>query len=251
MKRILFFAALLCLICSCGPKGYTGYSWEYHELDSRYDGGTDTSVQEAIAAYDSLMAPLQEIVCYSNDVYSKQSPESALSNYSVDAVRNFAEKYTGEQIDVALLNFGGMRTDLPKGAVRVYDIISIFPFNNYLTILEVNGSTLKRLFDSFARRHKMEALSGVRMKIDGDRVAECTVAGKKIDLNRVYKVATIDFLVTGGDGIDWGDGIIARNDTGVLLRDVIISEMKEAMAAGKTLDLAKDGRIVMTNTGRK
>ena len=97
----------------------------------------------------------------------------------------------------------------------------------------------------------MEALSGVRMKIDGDRVAECTVAGKKIDLNRVYKVATIDFLVTGGDGIDWGDGIIARNDTGVLLRDVIISEMKEAMAAGKTLDLAKDGRIVMTNTGRK
>ena len=55
MKNLVI-AALVCLLCACGPKGYSSYTWEYHELDSRYDGGTDTSVQEAIAAYDSLMA---------------------------------------------------------------------------------------------------------------------------------------------------------------------------------------------------
>ncbi|MBP5504783.1 MAG: 5'-nucleotidase C-terminal domain-containing protein [Bacteroidales bacterium] len=251
MKKILIAAALALLVCGCGPKGYTSYSWEYHELDSRYDGGTDTSVQEAIAKYDSLMAPLQEIVCYSNAVYSKESPESGLSNYATDALRHFAEEYSGEKIDMSLLNFGGIRTDLPKGAVRVYDIFSIFPFNNYLSILTVEGDTLKDIFDSMARKNHVEALSGVKLKIDGGRVKECLVGGKPLDSNKNYKVATIDFLVTGGDGIDWGNGILIRLDTPFALRDVMIAEMKALMAAGKTLDLKKDGRVVVTNPKKK
>ena len=133
MKKILFAAALAGVLCSCGSKGYTSYSWEYHELDAAYDRGTNEAVQQAISAYDSLMAPLQEIVCYSKDVYSKGFPESGLSNFAVDALRDYACKYSGSQIDIGLLNFGGIRTDLPKGAVRVYDIVSIFPINNYLT----------------------------------------------------------------------------------------------------------------------
>lgn len=248
MKKTLVLAVLLLALCACRPKGYSQYSWEYHELTDRYDVGTDTAVQEAIAKYDSLMAPLQEIVCYSNGVYSKEAPESGLSNYAVDALRSFAEKYSGEKIDISLLNFGGIRTDLPKGAVRVYDVVSIFPFNNNLTILNVEGAALKRIFEKMARKNKVEALSGVRMRIDGDRLAECTVGGQKLDPDKVYTVATIDFLVTGGDGIDWGDGILVRRDTGIQLKDVIVSEMKDMMAAGKSLDLKKDGRVVIINS---
>ena len=251
MKKAIVLAALAIVLCACHPKGYSQYSWEYHELTDAYDRDGLSPVDEAIAKYDSLMAPLQEIVCYSKDVYSKYSPESPLSNYAVDAVRSFAEKYTGEQIDMAMLNFGGIRTDLPKGAVRAYDIFSIFPFNNYLTILDVDGRELEALLHWMARKNKLEPLSGVRMKIDGDRLVECTVGGSKLDYRRNYRVATIDFLVTGGDGIDWGDGIIMRRDTGILLRDVIMSEMREALAAGKTLDLTTDGRVVITNPIKK
>lgn len=247
MKKALVLAALLLALCSCRPKGYSQYSWEYHELTDRYDVGNVTAVDEAIAKYDSLMGPLQEIVCYSNGVYSKEAPESGLSNYAVDALRSFAEKYSGEKIDISLLNFGGIRTDLPKGAVRVYDVVSIFPFNNNLTILNVEGAALKRIFEKMARKNKFEALSGVRIKVDGDRLTECTVGGQKLDPDKVYTVATIDFLVTGGDGIDWGDGILVRRDTGIQLKDVIISEMKDTMAAGKSLDLKKDGRVVIIN----
>lgn len=251
MKKILFAAALAGVLCSCGPKGYTSYSWEYHELDAAYDRGANEAVQQAISAYDSLMAPLQEIVCYSKDVYSKGFPESGLSNFAVDALRDFAGKYSGSRIDVGLLNFGGIRTDLPKGAVRVYDIVSIFPFNNYLTVLEVEGDTLEDVLRRMVYKNKIEPLSGVRLKIDGDRLVECTVGGQKIDPRRTYKVATIDFLVTGGDGINWGDGILVRGDTGILLKDVIISEMKEKMAAGEALDLRTDGRVIITNTKKK
>ena len=251
MKRAIVLAALAIALCACHPKGYSQYSWEYHELTDAYDRDGNSAVAEAIAKYDTLMAPLQEIVCYSKDVYVKEKPESGLSNFSVDALRQFAEQYTGEKIDIGLLNFGGIRTDLPKGAVRVYDIFSIFPFNNYLTILDVEGSALKRIFDRMAGKNKIEPLSGVRMNFNYDRVKECTIGGKPFDVNKTYKVATIDFLVTGGDGIDWGDGIISRRDTGILLRDAIIAVMKEKMAAGETLDLCKDGRMVITNSSRQ
>jgi 2',3'-cyclic-nucleotide 2'-phosphodiesterase (5'-nucleotidase family) len=101
-----------------------------------------------------------------------------------------------------------------------------------------------------ATKNKLEPLGGVRMKIDGGRMTKCTIGGSPFDPKRNYKVATIDFLVTGGDGIDWGDGIISRDDTGIMLRDVIISVMKDKMAAGETLDLKPDGRLVVTNSNR-
>ena len=195
------------------------------------------------------MAPLQEILCYSDDIYVKEKPESGLSNFMADAIREFASQYSGETIDVGLMNFGGIRTDMPKGAVRVYDIYAISPFNNYLTIIQVKGSTLRRLFNRMAAGH-LEALSGVRMKIDDKHLKECLVGGKPLDDNRTYTVATIDFLVTGGDGIDFGDGILFRGDTGVLLRDAIISILKQKMAAGETLNLKKDGRVVINYSKR-
>lgn len=248
MRKLLFAAALLLCLCSCERKGFSAYSWEYHELDASYDRGGNKAVQEAISKYDSLMGPLQEIVCYSKEVYSKEAPESAFSNFAADALKEFAEDYSEQKIDIGLLNFGGIRTDLPKGAVRAYDMMSIFPFNNYLTVLDVEGSAIKRLFNKMASKGKVEVLSGVRMKIDDNRLVECLVGGKPIDVNKIYKVATIDFLVTGGDGIDWGDGILVRCDTGVLLRDAITAVLKKRMAAGETLDLKRDGRIVITNS---
>ena len=252
MKWIIIASfALLCLCCSCGPKGYQSYTWEYHEMDERFDNGADTAAVAAIAKYDSSMAALQEIICYSNDVYAKEKPESGLSNFMVDALRDFAEQYSGEKIDVGLTNFGGIRTELPKGAIRVYDIYAISPFNNYLTILSVKGSTLRNLFSRMAERGSYQPLSGVTMKVVDRKIKECLVGGKPLDNERLYKVATIDFLVTGGDGIDFGNGIEFRGDTGVTLRDALIEILKQKMAAGEVLDLKKDGRIVVTYSNSK
>lgn len=252
MKRfsLIFSLALIGLLASCGPRGYQSYTWEYHEIDSRYDNGPDTAAIAAIAKYDSSMAALQEIVSYSKDIYSKEKPESGLSNFMADALREFAEQYTGETIDVAITNFGGIRTDLPQGAVRVYDIYSISPFNNAVNILHMKGSALRKVFSDMAKKGSVQAVSGVTLKIHDKSLKECQVAGKPIDDNRLYKIATIDFLVTGGDGMDFGDGIEFRGETGVYLRDAIIEVLKQKLAAGEVLDLKKDGRVVVTYSNK-
>lgn len=249
MKRTFILAAALCLLCACGPKGYTSYSWEYHEMDDRFDNGADTAAMAAIAKYDDSMASLQEIISYSDNVYSKDKPESGLSNFLADALREFAQQYTRESIDVGIINFGGIRTEMPQGAVRVYDIFAIAPFNNCVEVLTVKGSTLRKIFETMAAKNSVQAISGVRMKIDNNRLSECLVCGKPIDANREYKIATIDFLVTGGDGMDFGD-VLVLGDTGVLLRDAYIAILKQRLAAGETLHLEKDGRVVINKSNR-
>ena len=249
MKRILIIVPVLALLASCAPKGYTGYSWEYHEIDGRFDNGPDTAAIAAIAKYDDKLAPLQEIICYSDDVYVKDRPESGLSNFLADALREFAQQYTGETIDLAVTNFGGIRNDMPKGAVRIFDIYAIAPFNNYITILTFDGKTLRDMFEFMSAKGNIQAWSGLKLKVVDRRMVECLVGGKPIDINREYKIATIDFLVTGGDGVDLSS-YTSRGDTNVPLREAYVEILKQKMAAGETLHLEKDGRVVITRSNK-
>lgn len=246
MKRVAAAALLLLALTSCRTRTYESYSWQYHTIDTLYDSGEGSAVREKIAEYDSLIAPLQEILCYSRDNYNEAKPESAFSDFMVDMLRESAEMITGETIEAGLMNFGGIRTDMPKGAVRVYDVLSISPFDNKICVLTLKGGTIRNLVQHLVAE-RMEPLSGIRIVADADTLRECTIAGEPLDDEREYKLATIDFLVTGGDGIDFGDGIIECNNTGVVLHDAMASYLRGVMASGRVLDLKTDGRVQLDN----
>ena len=135
------------------------YNWSTVRMDSRYDNGTDRTAAEIIGKYSPMVAPLQEIIGYSEAEYDKARPESGLSNFAADVIRETAEKAVGKRVDVGLTNFGGIRTSLPKGAVRVYDIFSIFPFENHIVVFDIKGRDLLKFFKQMAVRP--EALSNV------------------------------------------------------------------------------------------
>ena len=184
---------------------------------------------------------------YSEAEYDKARPESGLSNFAADVVRAIAEEKTGEHVDVGLTNFGGIRTSLPKGAVRVYDIFSIFPFDNYLVTFDIKGNDLRRFLEQMISRRRVEALSGVEMVITGNKADKLWVAGAPIDDDRVYKFATINFLMDGGDGVILSDVAFNRKDTGVWIRDAIVEYLKAQMERGEKIVLAPDGRVQYTD----
>ena len=162
-------------------------------------------------------------------------------------VRAIAEKSTGEKVDVGLMNFGGIRTSLPKGAVRVYDIFSIFPFDNYLVTFDINGSDLHRFLNQMISRRRVEALSGVEMVITGNKADKLLVGGASIDEDKIYKFATINFLMDGGDGVVLSDVAFNRKDTGIWIRDAICEYLRDQMARGEKIDLHPDGRVQYTD----
>ena len=72
----------------------------------------------------------------------------------------------------------------------------------------------------------------------GSRVLEATIAGAPLDPRRVYHVATIDYLLLGGDGHLWfGKG------TNVVYGDIEVDAVASYMTAHSPLDPKVEGRI--------
>ena len=153
-----------------------------------------------------------------------------------------AEKEAGRKIDVGVLNHGGIRIDMPKGNVLMDDLMSMFPFKNYLSYFTMKGSEVRALLAANARREPV--LGGVKVTVKDGQLVDALVGGEPIDDDRDYTVASIDFLVTGGDDIFAGrqmDGLVS---TELLVFDVILDYVRGLAADGKYIEKEKDGRIV-------
>ena len=240
-KRFILLFVLMVLVPAT-VSAQLKYNWSIERMDSRFDAGTDQTVAKIIDKYSPMVAPLQEIIGYSEAEYDKARPESGLSNFAADIIRETAEKAVGKRVDVGLTNFGGIRTSLPKGAVRVYDIFSIFPFDNYIVVFDIKGSDLRRFLTQMAGR-RVEALSGVEMEICNRKPVRLDVGGAPIDDDRTYTFATINFLMDGGDGVVLSDVAFNREDTGIWIRDAIVDYLRAQMDRGEKIVLNADGRV--------
>jgi len=248
MKRtITAIAALLMLTLAANAQ--VNYKWQTVQMNSDFDEIKDPAATQIIAKHSPLIGPLQEIIGYSTAEYEKKKPESGLSNFAVDIIRATAEKHFNCHVDVALANFGGIRTSLPKGAVRVYDIYSIFPFDNAVVTFEIKGSDLYKFFEQMAR--KVEALSNVRFEVVDKQIKSLEIDGKPFDKDKVYTFATIDFLMEGGDGVQLKPLAMNIRRTDIFLRDAIVEYIKQMTAEGKKIDLKPDGRVKVTYTTPK
>ncbi len=246
MKRTLLIAALLLALPWAAVAQFT-YKWTPVPMDSTWDVMKDLRATQLIERYSPQVAPLQEIVGYSADEYAKERPESGLSNFAADVIKAIAEEKTGLKVDIAMTNFGGIRTSLPKGAVRVYDIFSIFPFDNSIVVFDIKGTDLRRFLDRMVARHRVEALSGVEIVIDDRTPVKLDVAGAPLDDGRTYRFATINFLMDGGDGVVLSDVAFNRIDTDIWIRDAIVEYLKAQTARGEQIVLRTDGRVRYIN----
>lgn len=105
-------------------------------------------------------------------------------------------------VDLSIMNCGGIRQDMPKGPVTEGQILSTFPFSNYMVISALKGSDIVEAMKVSARRGGEAVSANVRVVTDGDyHVQHVLVDGHEIDPDRIYNVMTIDYLSAGNDGL--------------------------------------------------
>jgi 2',3'-cyclic-nucleotide 2'-phosphodiesterase (5'-nucleotidase family) len=128
--------------------------------------------------------------------------DSPLGNLFTDAVR---ASVAGA--DVALHNVsGGLRTDLPAGAVTYGHVYEVMPFDNRVVQLRVSGRQLRGIFArQFAQSRRILGVSGVRVRVrcagGALDVALERLSGVPVQDDESLVVVTSDFLVTGGDDL--------------------------------------------------
>lgn len=173
-----------------------------------------------------------------------RTAESPMGILVADAVR----KSIGAQ--VAIVNSGGIRANLEEGDITYESVFRALPFDNNVSKLDLTGRELKtfiRIAESGARGYF--PVSGLKLRLidlkyepwskdlDGngkiepweqDRLIEARLEdGTLIEDSKRYSVATIDFLVQGGDSFGWFMNSIPKERVvlaaGPILRDAIVS----------------------------
>lgn len=220
-----------------------------------YDIRVDATVAAALAPAEQQVAALQEKdlgLSVPETLGRHYEDESALGSFLADSLR------TMTKADVAILNPGGLRADLKKGALKYGQVYEVLPFDNAIATLELRGEQLSSLLSAaFGGRKGVFQVSGLDVKLGrcpaNDRLKSFTLPnGKPIDPNAKYRVVMPDFLARGGDGlgpvlatidpsqVDLGD------NRGNNIRDELVAfwqERKEPFRA------PRPGRIAFTDSG--
>lgn len=184
--------------------------------------GEDEGVLKALAPHREAVGKVFDVAIATSaaELRRNRDGESSLGDWMTDCLKAHAGA------DVAIQNAGGIRADLDKGPITLREIFNIMPFDNLVEKLTMDGDALFTVLDHGAGKSKgMIQVSGTTFGYDrdaepGKRVVDVLVGGKPLDRAAKYKVATIDFLVKGGDGYPFSKAE-SRESTRVLLRDVL------------------------------
>ena len=193
------------------------------------------------------MAPLKTVIGHSARMMmnDRDNPDLPLGNLIADILKDYGSNYFGAPMDFAITNFGGIRVPMPEGAVTMEDISSMFPFKNYMCYCKMKGEMLTELFNQLSGTKAFQATSGAQIRIKKHELESALVGGEPIDPKRIYNITTIDFLLDGGDGLRMGALSEDVQLTHVLLKDVVLTYVKDMEAQGKIIDSRSDGRVIM------
>ncbi len=178
------------------------------------------------------------------------SAESPLGDLVADTLR----RATGA--DIALMNSGGIRSELPRGDLTYGDMFAVSPFDNYPAMVIMSGAQLIELLrNTTTGARGIMQVSGIRYTFDAakkglERFVSATLEdGSPIDLQKMYSVIMPDFIAMGGDGSESVMATIPKDRVTIFyaapLRDVLITELKKFN--GVPIEPKTDGRITVLN----
>src|SRR5688572_126288 len=119
-----------------------------------------------------------------------------------------AQRWAGKA-DIAVMNNGGIRADLPAGTATYGRVFEVQPFANTLHRFTLRGRDLRAYLEKIVggRLPPRVHVSGVLLSYDpqrppGNRLVSARLAdGREIDDNAEYTLVMNNFMATGGDGL--------------------------------------------------
>ena len=154
-----------------------------------------------VARYAADIGPiLDRIVGTFGQPMVRRGSEHPLGNLIADAQRS------ATRAQVAIMNNGGIRTDMLAGPVRYEDLFRLQPFANTLVVMDLTGAQLLQAIEHSIQGPQGAHFSGVRVRYRPDGEPGRRIVSANLDTGAVivptatYRVTVNNFLAEGGDG---------------------------------------------------
>ncbi|MDT0687267.1 5'-nucleotidase [Autumnicola psychrophila] len=251
MKSIQKAAYILGLIAlvSCNNKAYRNSEISGKRIPVDQQIKEDTAITNIIQPYKKhINTTLDSILAFNPTSLSKTEGNlnTAIGNLLADIVMEQAspvfKNRTGEDIDMVMLNHGGIRSTLNKGNITARSAYALMPFENEIVVAELKGSRIQEMLRYLEDAGTPHPVSGIKIQVDNNyKLTMAKIDGREIDNNRNYFVATSDYLQQGGDNMNFFKNPVALYNLDYKLRNAIIDYFGKV----DTLDAKIDDRYIM------
>lgn len=244
----LFLALITTLFFCCKQQSYRLSKIDGKNLEITDSLDTNEEIDSFIMPFrQHLQKKLDSVIAYSKATYTKTDGplNTALGNFFADAVFEKAnpvfKKRTGKDIDMVLLNHGGIRHVISKGDVTLRTAYELMPFENRTVVATLKGSQINEMITYLIEEKKAHPISKLNISVDTNfHLIEATINGKPIDTAKTYYVTTNDYLANGGDGMTFFKPSDSIHILNYKVRNILIDAFKDM----DTLDLKADGRFI-------
>jgi len=206
----------------------------------------DPKVDAIVAPYAAQVEALcAERLARAAVPLGRKRGESAVGNLVADAMRS---QHDG--VDVAIINSGALRADLPAGELGYCDVYAMFPFDQRMVEMELSGAELERILEFLTSgAHSMPQVSGVQLTVaagegvardlDGDGtqapweqdrlLAATDTRGRPLDPAGKYRFLSTDYLTQRPGDADFVFGQIPEDRVTPLaegVREAVVARLR-------------------------
>jgi len=237
LPRFSFCAIIAFLVLtSCKPKQMVQHlaDADVSYLRLTEEEPLDQEIEDFIAPYRAEMAKEMDVVVGTIDQQlTKKRPNSNLGNWFTDLLEDSAQDiFPDTEIDFAVQNYGGLRLgSIPPGDITAGKIFELMPFDNTLVCLELDAATTQRLINRIAEYGGWPISRSLGFAIQDTFAVDVMIKNEALDPSRTYQVVMPDYIANGGDNCDFLKDQ-KRQDSGVVIRQVLIKYLSEKMANG-------------------
>ncbi len=248
--KIQHFVIIITMLSylSCRQERQTVTSITGKELLIHEDLPSSDSIEAFVKPYrEHLNSILDSALAYAPRPITRTDGElnSSEGNLMADIVMQETNPIvmarTGREIDFVMLNHGGIRSLISEGDVTARTAYEVMPFENTIVILGMKGKAVRDLVDYLVKSGEAHPISGLQVRIGKDhKLRSFLVQGMPFDENKMYYVATSDYLAKGGDYMDFFKSRDTLINTGYYLRNAMIDHFKKV----DTLRASVDDRYI-------
>lgn len=240
MKQLIYSLCVLVILTSCHRPMHVGEkNGQVLMIDGALDSIQDTCYLRSLSPIkEDLEKQLGAPIGYAPVALQVHQPECTMLNWASDALLAMARQLSPEQVDMAVVNIGGMRCNWAAGDITFRHVFELMPFDNELVVLTLQGEDILSLCEIFAKNGG-EGVAGMRMEAKDGKLMSAKIADKEIIPEAYYTVATSDYLSQGNDGM-----LPLKNSVSVWKSDRKIRDLYiEYIQQVKTVEAIVDGRM--------
>ena len=245
LKHFVLFLTFI-VISSCSQQKFY-----VTKIEGKKIGVTDkdkevASIEAFIKPYrDNIDKDMNTILAFAPQTLDKSGQwQSTIGNLLADVtlqrantIFNLREK---KNINICLLNSGGIRSIIPKGDITARTAFEVMPFENTSIVIALKSEQIIEMVNYIIAEKKPHPLSGMSFTIDKNNLAKnIIIQGIPFENDKTYYVVTSDYLSNGGDKMDFFKKGTASYDLNYKLRNILIDYFKET----DTIPVLTDKRI--------